>query len=70
MFEARKTLSRPTHRLLLRTDIRTPGVQNLRVVDASVMPEIVGGNTNAPSIMIGERGAAFILEDHPLYSEQ
>jgi len=40
---------------------RVRGVDNLRVADASAFPEIPRGNTNAPSIMIGERCADFLL---------
>jgi choline dehydrogenase len=36
-------------------------VENLRVIDASVMPRITSANTNASSLMIGERGAALIV---------
>ena len=43
--------------------LRVHGLEGLRIADASIMPNLIGGNTSAPSMMIGERAAHFIL--HP-----
>jgi len=43
--------------------LRVHGVQGLRVIDASVFPTITSGNTNAPTVMVAEKGAAMICED-------
>ena len=50
--------------------LRVHGVDHLRVVDASVMPDIVSGNLNAPTQMIGERAADYILGKEQLPAEQ
>jgi choline dehydrogenase len=47
--------------------LRVHGIQALRVADASVMPNIVSGNTNAAAIMIGEKAAELIATDHGVH---
>lgn len=41
--------------------LRVYGIQGLRVIDASIMPQITNGNINAPTIMIGEKGSDMII---------
>jgi choline dehydrogenase len=45
-------------------DLKVHGVDGLRVCDASVFPSLIAGNTNAPAMMVGWRGADIILKDH------
>ena len=46
---------------VVNENLQVRGVNNLRVIDASVMPQITSANTNAPSLMIGEKGSSIIL---------
>jgi choline dehydrogenase len=50
-------------RAVVDPQLRVRGVERLRVIDASVMPQVTSANTNAAALMIGERGAALVLRD-------
>src|SRR5262249_50349424 len=51
----------PHERAVVDTELRVHGLDRLRVIDASIMPAVVSGNTNAATIMIAEKGPEMIL---------
>ena len=48
---------------VVSNNLKVKGIDNLRVVDASVMPTITSGNTNAPTMMIAEKASDLIIND-------
>ena len=48
------------------SECRVIGVENLRVVDSSIMPQVTNGNLNSPTLMIGEKASDMILGREPL----
>lgn len=48
---------------VLDSHLRVRGVNSLRVIDASIMPKLNNANTNAAVMMIGEKGAALVIQD-------
>ena len=47
-------------------DLRVRGIEGLRVIDASVMPNLICGNTNATTVVIGDKGADLVLGRSPM----
>jgi choline dehydrogenase len=48
---------------VVNDELKVHGISGLRVIDASIFPAVTSGNTNAPTIMVGEKGADLVLRD-------
>lgn len=51
---------------MVSPELKVHGIENLRICDAPVLPQILSSNTNAPTIMVGEKGADIIRHRQPL----
>lgn len=59
----------PGKEAVVDSELRVYGIKGLRVADASIMPTLLGGNTNGPTIMVGEKAADMILGKQPLAAD-
>ena len=55
-----------SHDAVVDERLRVRNINRLRIIDSSIMPNVPNSNTNAPSMMIGEKGVHMLMQDHGL----